>query len=230
MSELIWNKVAAATLAALTILPFSAQIARADITFAVVGGMSGPFAKIGEEFKQGARGAVEQINADGGVLGQKLSFIVRDDECNVAKAEKIAEEIVQRKIPFVMGHLCSDASIAASSKYEKAGIIQISPSSTNPNYTDRGLKYAFRTTGRDDMQGFVIAEHILRNFKTKRLGILYEDSQYSKGVATATKRFLNQGGTQELFYMKAPAAPFDFSPVFKAIKTNKVNVVSKNCF
>ncbi len=212
----------AATLVGLLTIPATLH---ADTTFAVVGAMSGSFTKIGNEFKQGARGAVEHINGSGGVLGKRLSFIVRDDECDPAKAIEIAEEIVQKKIPFVMGHLCSDASIAASGIYEKAGTIQISPSSTNPKYTERGLKYVFRTTGRDDMQGFVIAEHIVRNFKTKRLGIVFERTDYSKGVASVTKEFLNKGGIQELFYLEAPKKPYDFSPLFQQIKTHKVNVL-----
>ena len=216
------TRIAAFLAGALAAAPLSAA---ADITFAVVGAMSGPFTKIGTEFKQGARGAVESINADGGVLGQKLAYIVRDDECNAAKASKVAEEIVAMKIPFVVGHLCSEASIAASDIYEAAGVVQISPSSTNPNYTERGLKYAFRTTGRDDMQGFVIAEHILRNFKTKRLGIAYQDKEYSRGVAEVTKRFLNQGGIEELFFMKLPSEPDDFSAVFDEIKKMNVNVL-----
>ena len=199
--------------------------AKAEVTFAVVGALKGPFSKIGKEFTEGARGAVEAINATGGVLGKKISFIVRDSNCDDKEAVKIAEELVGLKVPFVMGHLCSHSSIAASDIYEKAGIIQISPSSTNPEYTDRGLQYVFRTTGRDDMQGFVIAEHILRSFKTKIVGIAYEDSAYSVGVAKVTKKFLNQGGIQETFFMKLPHKGTDFKELFGAIRKHKTNVL-----
>jgi len=199
--------------------------ALADVTIAVVGAMGGSFKKIGVEFKQGVRGAVEEINSKGGLLGKKLKYIVRDDDCNKDKAVKIAHELVELKVTMVMGHLCSDASIAASTIYEKAGIIEISPSSTNPKYTDRGYQLIFRTTGRDDMQGFVIAEHIIRSYKTKKLGILFEDNDYSKGVVEVTKKFLNQAGIKEAFHEKAPTEPYDFSTIIEKMDKEKIEVL-----
>lgn len=200
-------------------------IARADITFAVVGGMNGPFKQIGSWFRNGAQGAVDEINQTGGLLGQKVTFIVRDDECDGGKAVEIAKELALEKVPFVMGHLCSDASIAASEIYEKSGIIEISPSSTNPRYTDRNLANVFRTTGRDDMQGFVISEQILRNFKFKELGIIHDDTAYSRGIVEIAKKFLNKGGKQEAFLVQAPTEPFDFSKILELIKAKKVGVL-----
>ena len=206
-------------------LVFSSATVGAEIKFAVVGGMAGPFEQIGNWFKNGARGAIEEINAAGGLLGEQVDFIVRDDECNADKAKAIAGELAGLKVPFVMGHLCSDASIAAADVYEKNGIIAISPSSTNPALTDRGMSNIFRTTGRDDMQGFVLAEHILRNFKIKPLAIVYDNSAYSRGVVDVAKKFLNQAGKEEVFFEEAPGAPFDFSAVLDGIEEKKVQVV-----
>jgi branched-chain amino acid transport system substrate-binding protein len=199
--------------------------ARADITFAVVGGMSGPFEQIGTWFKNGARGAVDEINQAGGLLEQQITYIVRDDACDPEKAVAIAEELVREKVPFVMGHLCSDASIAASEIYEKNGIIEISPSSTNPKYTERGLANVFRTTGRDDMQGFVIAEQILRNFKFKELAIINDDTEYSRGIAKIAEEFLIEGGKTPALIVQAPAKPYDFSDIIKQFEAKKIGVV-----
>jgi branched-chain amino acid transport system substrate-binding protein len=206
-------------------LLFSTAASQADIKFAVVGGMSGPFEPIGNWFKNGTRGAVEEINASGGLLGGPIDFIVRDDECNPDKAKAIAEELAGLKVPFVMGHLCSDASIAAADVYEKNGIIAISPSSTNPALTDRGMSNIFRTTGRDDMQGFVLAEHILRNFKTKALAIVYDQTAYSRGVVDVAKKFLNQAGKEEVCLEAAPGEPYDFSVILDRIEEKKAQVV-----
>ena len=200
-------------------------IVHAEIRFAVVGGMSGPFTQIGSWFKNGAQGAVDAINENGGLLGEKVSFIVRDDACDPVKAVQIAEEMVREKIPFVMGHLCSDASIAASEIYEKNGIIEISPASTNPRYTDREMSNVFRTTGRDDMQGFVIADQILRHFKFKNLGIVHDDTQYSRGIVEIARKFLAQGGKPELFFVQAPKKPFDFSNIIDSIKQHEVKIL-----
>ena len=212
----------ALVMSGLLLLPAAVQ---AEIKFAVVGGMSGPFEQIGSWFKNGSRGAVEEINAAGGLLDGQVDFMVRDDECNPEKAKAIAEELAGLKVPFVMGHLCSDASIAAADVYEKNGIIAISPSSTNPGLTDRGMANIFRTTGRDDMQGFVLAEHILRNFKTKPLAIVYDDLAYSRGVVDVAKKFLNQAGKKEVCMEAAPGEPYDFSAILDRIEEKKVQVV-----
>ena len=152
-------------------------------------------------------------------------MLVRDDGCDAERAREIAAELVAEQVVFVMGHLCSDASIAASDIYEENGVIQISPSSTNPDYTERGLRYVFRTTGRDDTQGFVIAEHVQRNFRTKTLGIIHGGNSYSKGVADVAKAFLNQGGFQEVFFEQAPAEPYDFEPILEKIRDEGVDLV-----
>jgi branched-chain amino acid transport system substrate-binding protein len=200
-------------------------VARGDITFAVVGGMSGPFEPIGNWFKNGAQGAVDEINRTGGLLGHQVKFVVRDDHCNPDKAVEIANDVAAEKIPFVMGHLCSDASIAASEIYEKSGIIEISPSSTNPLYTERNFSNVFRTTGRDDMQGFVIAEQILRHFKFKELGIIHDDTAYSRGIVDVAKKFLTDGGKEAAFLVQAPGEPYDFSAIIKLIKAKKVGIL-----
>jgi len=197
----------------------------AQIKFAVVGGMSGQFGEAGTWFKRGARGAVEDINAAGGVMGQELEFTVHDDECDPDKAKQIAEELLASEVPFVMGHLCSDASIVASEIYAEGGVIAISPASTNPQLTERGLQGIFRTIGRDDMQGFVLAEHILRNFKTKKIGIVYDDTTYGRGVASVAKEFLNQAGVEEQFYEQAPPSPWDFSNLIDRIEEQRVRVL-----
>ncbi|MBC8159342.1 MAG: branched-chain amino acid ABC transporter substrate-binding protein [Alphaproteobacteria bacterium] len=206
-------------------LMFSPAIAQAETVFAVVGGMSGPYEQIGSWFKNGSRGAIEEINSSGGLLGEQLKFIVRDDDCDADKAKVIAEELAGLKVSFVMGHLCSDASIAASDIYEKNGVIAISPSSTNPALTDRGFSNIFRTTGRDDMQGFVLAEHILRNFKTKPLALIYDKNVYSHDVIKVARKFLHQAGKEGVVFEEAPAMPYDFSVIMDKIAGKKAEVV-----
>ncbi|MBT3360607.1 MAG: branched-chain amino acid ABC transporter substrate-binding protein [Rhodospirillales bacterium] len=209
-------------IAGLVLYPVASQ---AETVFAVVGGMSGSYAPIGSWFKNGSRGAVDEINSSGGLLGEKIDFIVRDDECDAGKAKTIAGELAGLKVPFVMGHLCSDASIAASDIYEKNGIVAISPSSTNPALTERGFSNIFRTTGRDDMQGFVLAEHILRNFKTKALGFIYDQTAYSRGVVDVAKKFVSQAGKSVAFSEPAPEGSLDFSAVLDKIEENNVQVI-----
>ncbi len=199
--------------------------ARAEIVVAVVGAMSGQFVNVGNEFKEGVKGAVEQINAAGGILGEQVKVIIGDDNCDPEKAISVAQEIVDQKASLVVGHLCSGASIAASEVYEKNGVVQISPASTSPKYTDRGFKNLFRTCGRDDMQGFVLAEHLVRRYKTKNVGIVYDETVYSTELARLTRNFMTKFGKKESFFVSVPNETNDFSNILQKIKTLNVGVL-----
>ena len=107
--------------------------------------------------KNGAEQAVADINAAGGVLGKKLALEVGDDACDPKQARSVAEKIASTKIPFVAGHFCSSSSIPASEAYAEGNVLQITPASTNPLFTERKLWNVSRVCGRDDQQGLVAA-------------------------------------------------------------------------
>src|SRR4029453_13352697 len=97
--------------------------------------------------------AVEDLNADGGVLGKKLRLVIGEDECDPKRAVRVANNLVEQGVVFVGGHFCSGPSIPASEVYEAEGtIVQMTPSSTNPRLTENGIPTLFRTCGRDDLQ------------------------------------------------------------------------------
>src|SRR5690349_8930219 len=110
----------------------------------MAGPLTGDQATIGEQMRRGAEMAVADINARGGVLGQRLDLTLEDDACDPRQAVSVASRVVGRGTAFVVGHYCSAASIAASDVYADAGVLQISPGSTNPRYTERGLRNVFR--------------------------------------------------------------------------------------
>lgn len=209
-------------MAAAWLLPFPAW---ADITVAVVGPMSGEHASMGEQLRRGAQAAVETINANGGLLGQKVVLLVRDDLCDEKKAVAIAEELGRKGVALVDGHLCSGASIAASDIYRKYGVIQISPASTNPDFTDRNLPNVFRTCGRDDMQGFVASDYISRNHKNKRIAIVHDATVYSKGFSNIAKHNLNKAGIDEAFVAEIGKGQTEFAALLERIQREKVRFV-----
>lgn len=215
MKRLRWLAVA-------LLLPLPAW---ADITVAVVGPMSGEHASMGEQLRRGAQAAVEAINAGGGLLGQKVELLVRDDLCDDKKAVAIAEELGKMRVALVDGHLCSGASIAASNIYRQYGVIQISPASTNPDYTDRDLSNVFRTCGRDDMQGFVAADYISRNHKNKKIAIVHDATVYSRGFSGIVKNNLNKAGIQETFSVEIEKGQTDFATLLDRIQREKVRFV-----
>ncbi|RAU22446.1 branched chain amino acid ABC transporter substrate-binding protein [Paramagnetospirillum kuznetsovii] len=204
---------------------FSAQAARADITIGVAGPLSGSEAAFGEQFRRGAVKAVDDINAKGGVLGQKLVLAMGDDACDPKQAVAVANEMASKKVPFVAGHFCSGSSIPASDVYSETGILQISPASTNPKFTERGLGNVFRTCGRDDQQGQIAAQYMATELKGKVIGIVHDKSAYGKGLADQTKDALNKLGVKEAVYEAITAGEKDYSALVTKLKQAKVDVL-----
>ena len=110
--------------------------ALAQIKIGTAGPMTGSNAAFGEQLKRGAEMAVQDINAAGGVNGQKLELTIGDDACDPKQATAVANKMVSDKVAFVAGHFCSGSSIPASDIYKEGKILQITPASTNPKLTD----------------------------------------------------------------------------------------------
>ena len=142
--------------------------AGAEIMIGAAGPITGPLAWIGEQMQRGAEMAVADINAAGGVLGQQVRLITADDFCDPKQAVAAAQKLVSDGVVFVVGHYCSGASIPASKVYEAAGILQISPASTNPMLTEQGYANVFRVIGRDDAQGIVAGNYLADHWNDKK--------------------------------------------------------------
>ncbi|BAU46856.1 ABC transporter [Sulfurifustis variabilis] len=209
----------AAALAAL------ATAAAADIRIAVVGPMTGQYAAFGEQMRRGAEMAVADINAKGGVLGQKLVLEVGDDACDPKQAVAVANQMANKGVVFVDGHFCSGSSIPASNVYAEEGMLQISPGSTNPQLTERGLKTVFRTCGRDDQQGAVAGEHIAKQYKGKRIAILHDKTAYGRGLADETRKTLNKLGIRETLFEAYTAGERDYSALVSKLKSANIDLI-----
>src|SRR6202035_717647 len=157
-----------------------------DITIAVAGPMTGGESAFGRQMKNSAEQAIKDINAAGGVLGKKLALHVEDDACDPKQPRSVAEKIASAKIPFVAGHYCSSSSIPASEAYADGNVLQITPASTNPLFTERGLWNTFRVCGRDDQQGAVAGAFLAKKYAGKNIAILHDKSTYGKGLADQT--------------------------------------------
>lgn len=101
----------------------------------------------------GAKQAIKDINAKGGVDGKKLEAVEYDDACDPKQAVAVANKVVNDGVKFVIGHLCSSSTQPASDIYEDEGVIMITPAATSPEITARGYKLVFRTIGLDSAQG-----------------------------------------------------------------------------
>jgi len=110
--------------------------------------------------KNGAEMAIEDINAAGGILGQKITAVIGDDASRPEQGVSIANKFIGEGVRFVIGHFNSGVSIPASEVYNENGVLQITPASTNPTFTERKMWNVFRTCGRDDQQGAVAGRYI----------------------------------------------------------------------
>jgi len=142
----------------------------------------------------GARLAVEELNRGGGLLGRRLRIIPVDDVCDARQAEMAAEQAVIERPVVVIGHNCSRASIAAAPIYAHAGILQISPSSTNPHLTQLGIPTLFRMIGRDDGLGEAIVDRIARRWRDRRIALLGDSTIYGQGLAAVVRAGLASNG------------------------------------
>lgn len=203
--------------------------AAADITVAVVGPMTGQYATYGDQLRRGAEKAVADINAKGGILGNKLQLIVGDDACDPKQAVAVANQMVARGVALINGHYCSSSSIPASAVYADAGTLQISPASTNPRFTDEAAAKKwiniFRISGRDDDQGATAARYIADHFKGKRLAVIHDKTAYGKGLADEMKKAANALGIQEVLYDSINQGEKDFTPLISLLKQNAIDVV-----
>ncbi len=202
-----------------------ATAAQADIVIATAGPITGPYASFGEQMKRGAEMAVADINAKGGVLGQKLVLEIGDDACDPKQAVAVANQFVNKKVKFVAGHFCSGSSIPASKVYNEEGILQITPASTNPLLTEQGFKNVFRTCGRDDVQGIYAANYVVDKKLGTKIAILHDKSAYGKGLADEFKKQLNKRGVQEVMYEAYNQGDKDFSALITKMKGAGVDLV-----
>ena len=199
--------------------------AQAQIKLGVQGPITGPNAAFGTQLKNGAEMAVEDLNAKGGVMGQKISMQIGDDASDPKQGVSVANKFTSDGVKWVVGAFNSGVSIPSSEVYAESGIIQITPASTNEKFTDRNLWNTFRTCGRDDQQGAVAADYLAKNFKGKKVAVVHDKTPYGKGLADLTQKAMNGKGLKEVLYEGVNPGEKDYSALVSKLKQQNVDVV-----
>jgi branched-chain amino acid transport system substrate-binding protein len=199
--------------------------AAAQVKIGVAGPLTGSNAAFGTQLKTGADLAVADINAKGGVLGKQISETVVDDACDPKQAVTAANQLVADGVVMVDGHFCSASSIPASKVYADNGVLEISPASTNPQYTDDGSAMTFRTCGRDDQQGKVAADYISKHFKGMKVAVLDDNSTYGKGIADQVRMNLKKLGVPDSYDTSYTAGDKDYSALISRLKQAGIQLV-----
>jgi branched-chain amino acid transport system substrate-binding protein len=198
---------------------------QAQVKLGVGGPITGPNAAFGAQLKNGVEQAVEDINAAGGILGQKITVSTGDDVSDPRQGVSVANKFTGDGVKFVVGHFNSGVSIPTSDIYQENGVLQITPASTNPKFTERGMWNVFRTCGRDDQQGAVAGAYILKNFKGKKVAIVHDKTTYGQGLADETKKALNAAGVTEVMYEGVNIGDKDFSALIAKMKEAGVTLI-----
>ena len=191
--------------------------------------LTGGIAHLGKDNENGARMAIEEINAAGGLkVGDKtfkLELVAEDDKADPKEGTLAAQKIVDSGAVAVVGHLNSGTSIPASKIYSDANMTQISPSATNPKLTEQGFKTTYRVVANDNQQGGVLANYAAEALKAKTIAIVDDRTAYGQGLADVVERVAKQKG------MKVVAREFtndkatDFNAILTKVRAAKPDVV-----
>src|SRR5499427_4855350 len=202
-----------------------ADNASAQVKLGVAGPITGGSAAFGAQLKNGVEQAVEDINAAGGILGQKIQVFVGDDRADPKEGVSVANKFVGDGVKFVVGHFNSGVTIPASEVYQENGMLVITPAATNPKVTERNMWNIFRTCGRDDQQGAVAGDYIFKNFKGKKIAIVHDKTTYGQGLAEETRKTMHAKGVKEVLFEGVNKDDKDFSALVSKVKAANADLV-----
>jgi len=191
--------------------------------------LTGEIAHLGKDNENGVRLAVDDINAAGGLkVGDRtyhLEVVGEDDKADPREGTLAAQKLVDEGVIAVVGHLNSGTSIPASRIYADANIVQISPSATNPKYTEQGYKTTYRVVANDNQQGAVLANYAASDMKAKRVAIVDDRTQYGQGLADVFERVAKDKGLQVVDREFTTNKATDFNAILTKIRANKPDLV-----
>jgi len=190
--------------------------------------LTGPQAHIGVDIRNGVQLAIEDANAANVEIGGKkvkFEMVPEDDEANPTKATTVAQKLVDAKVSAVVGHFNSGASIPASKIYSDAGIPQISPSSTNPKYTQQGFKTTFRVVAHDDQQGPTLARFAAKTLQVKSVAVIDDSTAYGQGLADAFEATVKSLGIKIVAREHTTDKDTDFKAILTKIKGRKPDLI-----
>ena len=207
-----------------------AQTAEATKTVKIgqVSPLTGPQAHLGKDNDNGARLAIEELNAKGLTIGGvkvKFELVSQDDQADPKTGTIAAQRLVDAKVAGVIGHLNSGTTIPASKIYNDAGIPQISPSATNPKYTQQGYKGAFRVMANDVQQGKVLGEYAVARLRAKKIAIIDDRTAYGQGLADEFEKAAKAAGATVVGREYTNDKATDFRSILTNVKAKQPDLV-----
>lgn len=193
-----------------------------------VGPITGNIAHLGKDNENGAKLAIEELNAKGMMIGGKkarFELLTEDDAADPKQGTAAAQKLVDAKVNGVIGHLNSGTTIPASRLYNDAKIPQISPSATNPKYTQQGYKTAFRVVANDGQLGGVLGKYAVGTLKGKNVAVIHDKSAYGEGVADEFRKSAVKAGAKIVAREYTTNTATDFQAILTTVKGKKPDIV-----
>jgi branched-chain amino acid transport system substrate-binding protein len=190
--------------------------------------LSGAIAHLGRDNENGARMAIDELNAAGLTIDGKkvkLELMAEDDGGDAKQGTAAAQKLVDAKVAGVIGHLNSGTTVPASKIYSDAGIPQISPSATLPKYTRQGFKTAFRVVADDGLLGSFLAKYALETLKAKSIAVIDDRTAYGEGVAGEFSKAAEAAGAKIVAREFTTDKASDFNAILTSIKSKKPDLV-----
>jgi len=214
--------------AAATVLTGTVMAQDVVVKIGHVGPVSGAQAHYGKDNENGARMAVEELNAKGVTIGGKkvkLELVAEDDAADPKQGTAAAQKLCDAKVAGVVGHLNSGTTIPASAVYNQCGLPMVTPSATNPKLTQQGFKNVFRLLANDNALGAGLALHAANNLKLKKVAIVDDRTAYGQGVAEVFKKTALARGIQVVDEQFTNDKATDFMAILTAIKSKAPDAI-----
>ena len=224
----VQHTILCAALASAFVAVAPARAADDVVKIGHVGPISGNIAHLGKDNENGAQMAIDELNAKGVVIGGKkvkLELIKEDDAADPKQGTAAAQKLVDAKVNGVVGHLNSGTTIPASKIYSDAGIPQISPSATNPKYTQQGFKTAFRVCANDGQLGGTLGKYAATTLKAKTVAVIDDTTAYGQGVADEFSKGAKKAGAKVVAVEHTNNNATDFQSILTNIKGKKPDVI-----
>ena len=210
--------------------PAAAPAAPANLVVKIghVGPTSGAIAHLGKDNENGAKMAIEELNAAGVMIGgkpAKFELLAEDDAGDPKQGTAAAQKLVDAKVNGVIGHLNSGTTIPASALYSEAGLPQISPSATNPKYTRQGFKTPFRMVADDVHLGSTLGKYAVETLKAKNVAVIDDRTAYGQGVADEFEKAVAAAGGKIVGREFTNDKATDFNAILTTLKGKKPGVV-----
>lgn len=201
--------------------------AQADVVkIGFIGPITGPLTQYGDMVLEGMSTAIETVNDAGGINGNTFEIVRVDDACEPKQGPIAANNIINQEVSFVVGPVCTGATVAAANILDEHGVVTITPSGTGPVITDdKDFHFIFRSIGRDDQQGPAAAKYIIDVAKPERLAVIHDKQSYGQGIAASVRDEAKKAGINVVMFEGINAGESDYSAILTSLRSADVDFV-----